>query len=637
MNISDGLLDNFRIFPDKVALTFEGTETTYSELEALSAHAASILSEHRVKPGDRVALVVGNVPAFPVWYYAALRLGAIAVSVNTRLTGEEAAFILNDCEASVVIVPDGTDDEFTNDFPEIPILTVSDDGKSSDGNPLDSGDRIDLGACHPTGPNDPGTILYTSGTTGFPKGATLSHQNVRSTVHSFNHLCKMTPEDQLLLMVPLFHCYGQNTVLNSGLNVGATIIMQRVFDLKESLRLIRDHRVTRLFGVPTTFQLMLEACGPEDIDSVEYFFCAAATLPPQLGLAWEKKFQKPIFEGYGLTETAPFASYNHPLRHVPGSIGVPVDLVEMKVVNSETGETCGPNEPGEIAVRGPNVMLGYWNRPEETAEAVRDGWFYSGDVGRKDENGYYFIVDRIKDMIAVGALKVFPSEVERVLLDEVSVSECAVVGLPDDTLGEEVVAFIVPTAGTEGDEEVIRSYSLEHLAPYKAPTKVIFLDELPRNPAGKVLKKELRAQYGGGAKEAPGKAEKAPSEILTKLQNAHASTRERIIMDFLQEEIRTLTASESAPSVETALLETGMDSLMMVTLAKNLQTQLGSHLDLPATLVFDYPRICDLSGYLLAELDLDNKLEQAPSETEASIEEMSEEEAEEALRKELEG
>jgi len=184
---------------------------------------------------------------------------------------------------------------------------------------------------------------------------------------------------------------------------------------------------------------------------------------------------------------------------------------------------------------------------------------------------------------------------------------------------------------------VIRSYSLEHLAPYKAPTKVIFLDELPRNPAGKVLKKELRAQYGGGAEEAPGKAEKAPSEILTKLQNAHASTRERIIMDFLQEEIRTLTASESAPSVETALLETGMDSLMMVTLAKNLQTQLGSHLDLPATLVFDYPRICDLSGYLLAELDLDNKLEQAPSETEASIEEMSEEEAEEALRKELEG
>lgn len=204
MNISDGLLDNFRIFPDKVALTFEGTETTYSELEALSAHAGSILSEHRVKPGDRVALVVGNVPAFPVWYYGVLRLGAIAVSVNTRLTGEEAAFILNDCEASVVIVPDGTDDEFTNDFPEIPILTVSDDGKSSDGNPLDSGDRIDLGACHPTEPNDPGTILYTSGTTGFPKGATLSHQNVRSTVHSFNHLCKMTPEDQLLLMVPAF-------------------------------------------------------------------------------------------------------------------------------------------------------------------------------------------------------------------------------------------------------------------------------------------------------------------------------------------------------------------------------------------------------------------------------------------------
>lgn len=635
MNISDGLLDNFRIFPDKVALTFEGTDLTYSELETLSAHAASTLEERGVKAGDRVALVLGNVLAFPVWYYGALRLGAIAVSVNTRLTGEEAAFILGDCGASVVVVPEGTDEAFTDEFPDIPVLSVSDNGSDCDGKPLSGGSRIDTGACYPTEPNDPGIILYTSGTTGFPKGATLSHQNVRSTVHSFNHLCHMRPDDQLLLMVPLFHCYGQNTILNGGLNVGATIVMQRVFDLKESLRLIRDHRVTRLFGVPTTFQLMLDACGPEDVDTVEYYFCAAATLPPQLGLAWEEKFQKPIFEGYGLTETAPFASYNHPLRHVPGSIGVPVDLVEMKVVDPETGETCPPNVPGEIAVRGPNVMIGYWNRPEETAEAVRDGWFYSGDVGRKDETGYYFIVDRIKDMIAVGALKVFPSEVERVLLDEPSVGECAVVGLPDDTLGEEVVAFIVAKDGAEKKEEAIRTYSLEHLASYKAPTRVIFLDDLPRNPAGKVLKKELRAQYGGETERTPEKSDSPPSAILAKLQNSHASTRERVLMEFLQEEIRTLTGSDSAPAVETALLETGMDSLTMVTLAKNLQSQLGSDLDLPATLVFDYPRICDLSGYLLGELDFGAAKGSEP--VGSSIEEMSEEEAEEALRKELEG
>ena len=635
MNISDGLLDNFRIFPDKVALTFEGTDLTYSELEALSAHAASTLEELGVKAGDRVALVLGNVLAFPVWYYGALRLGAIAVSVNTRLTGEEAAFILGDCGASVVVVPQGTDEAFTGEFPDIPVLSVSDNGSDCGGKPLSGGSRIDTGACYPTEPNDPAIILYTSGTTGFPKGATLSHQNVRSTVHSFNHLCHMRPDDQLLLMVPLFHCYGQNTILNGGLNVGATIVMQRVFDLKESLRLIRDHRVTRLFGVPTTFQLMLDACGPEDVDTVEYYFCAAATLPPQLGLAWEKKFQKPIFEGYGLTETAPFASYNHPLRHVPGSIGVPVDLVEMKVVDPETGETCPANVPGEIAVRGPNVMIGYWNRPGETAEAVRDGWFYSGDVGRKDETGYYFIVDRIKDMIAVGALKVFPSEVERVLLDAPSVGECAVVGLPDDTLGEEVVAFIVAKDGAEKKEEAIRTYSLEHLASYKAPTRVIFLDDLPRNPAGKVLKKELRAQYGGETERTPEKSDSPPSAILSKLQNSHASTRERVLMEFLQEEIRTLTGSESAPAVETALLETGMDSLTMVTLAKNLQSQLGSDLDLPATLVFDYPRICDLSGYLLGELDFGAAKGSEP--VGSSIEEMSEEEAEEALRKELEG
>jgi long-chain acyl-CoA synthetase len=649
MNISDGIIEGSRIFPDKTALSFEGQELTYAELEELSAHASSHLSGLGIGKGDRVALVLGNVPAFPVWYYGILRLGAIAVSVNTRLTGEEVEFIVSDCGAKAVVVI-GVEDDSIPSFSGAAAVSVTEDGKTAGGIPLRDGERIGKGECAGTGPDDPGIILYTSGTTGFPKGATLSHKNVRATVHAFNHLCGMTPDDQLLLMVPLFHCYGQNALLNAGLNVGATIVMQRVFDLHESIRMIQDHRVTKLFGVPTTFQLMLDACEPGEIDSIDYFFCAAATLAPQLGAAWQEKFKKPIYEGYGLTETAPFASYNHRLRHVPGSIGVPVDLVEMKVVDPETGKTCGPNEPGEIAVRGPNVMLGYWNRPEETAEAVRDGWFYSGDVGKVDENGYFYIVDRIKDMIAVGALKVFPSEVERVLLDAPGVADCAVVGLPDPTLGEEVVVFVVPAEGVEPDAERIRAYSLEHLAPYKAPTKVLFLEELPRNPAGKVLKKELRKEYGGESSDSNTSvtsgekpAENDPDSLLNVLIHSHASSRERILMDFLQEEIRVLTGADAPPSVETALLETGMDSLTMVTLAKNLQSQLGSQLDLPATLVFDYPRICDLSGYLLGALPLDGPAVTGvtafdrPEETFGAIDDMSEEEAMEALRKELEG
>lgn len=299
MNISDGIIEGSRIFPDKTALSFEGQELTYAELEELSAHASSHLSGLGIGKGDRVALVLGNVPAFPVWYYGILRLGAIAVSVNTRLTGEEVEFIVSDCGAKAVVVI-GVEDDSIPSFSGAAAVSVTEDGKTAGGIPLRDGERIGKGECAGTGPDDPGIILYTSGTTGFPKGATLSHKNVRATVHAFNHLCGMTPDDQLLLMVPLFHCYGQNALLNAGLNVGATIVMQRVFDLYESIRMIQDHRVTKLFGVPTTFQLMLDACEPGEIDSIDYFFCAAATLAPQLGAAWQEKFKKPIYEGYGL-------------------------------------------------------------------------------------------------------------------------------------------------------------------------------------------------------------------------------------------------------------------------------------------------------------------------------------------------
>lgn len=640
MNISEGLIEGSRLFPEKAALRSGDSEVTYAELEDRSARAASILEARGVDAGDRVALVLGNVPAFPVWYYGILRLGAVAVSINTRLKEEEVVFMVEDCGAKLVIVPEGEDRP--GSIAGAPCLTTSEDGLSCEGVSLESHDRIPRGACHDTHPDDPGIILYTSGTTGFPKGATLSHKNVRATVHAFNHLCGMVPDDVLLLMVPLFHCYGQNTVLNGGLNSASTVVMQKVFDLRESLSLIRDHKVTKLFGVPTTFQLMLEACGPEDIPTVDYFFCAAATLPPQLGAAWEKKFGKPIFEGYGLTETAPFASYNHRLRHVPGSIGVPVDLVEMKVVDPETGAECPTGEPGEIVVRGPNVMLGYWNRPEETAQAVRDGWFHSGDIGTRDENGYFYIVDRIKDMIAVGALKVFPSEVERVLLDAPGVSEIAVVGLPDETLGEEVVAFVVASEGHDPDAESIRAYGRERLAAYKVPSRVVFLESLPRNPAGKVLKKELRNDPAGppvdaGANVSASDEEPAaapgPGPLSLKILASHSSTRKRILTDYLQEEIRALTAAEELPPIDRALLETGMDSLMMVTLAKNLQTQIGSGIELPATLVFDYPRIGDLAGYLLEAIE--SAAEEGPESADSVIEEMSEEEAMEALRREL--
>lgn len=654
MNLCQCIVDSERIFPDSTCIVFEGQRYTYGELERLSARAAVVLENRGIGKGDRVGLHLANVPAFAVWYYGILRLGAIAVSVNTRLAADEVEFILSDCGASIRIAPEAEDPNGAPSF-EGGCIRVSDDASSFDGASLASEEARERGWHVDCEPDDPAIILYTSGTTGFPKGATLSHANVRSTVHSFNHLCRMGPGDRLLLTVPLFHCYGQNALLNSGLNVGSTLVLQRRFDLNEALDLIRSEKVTKLFGVPTTFQLMLEACEPADLATIEYCFCAAATLAPQLGDAWAEKFGQPIFEGYGLTETAPFASYNHPLRHVPGSIGVPVDLVEIRVVDEETGEPRPVGETGEIVVRGPNVMLGYWNRPEDTAEAVRDGWFHSGDVGRQDERGYFYIVDRIKDMIAVGGMKVFPSEVERILLDAPAVADCAVVGTSDPIWGESVVGFVVAESEGTADPEAIRSYCLERLASYKVPGQILFLDDLPRNPAGKVLKKELRKHpvdvsrsvpvVVDGAEANPGSSAGA---LRKSLASTHSSGRERLLVAFLQEEIRSLTGRSEPPAVDTALLETGMDSVMMVNLSARLQEQLGPGLELPATLVFDYPRIGDLARYLIGTTGFGEKAasEKAPEERKSTssasseedtkrIEDMSEEEALDALMKEL--
>ncbi len=494
MNFCHSLAVAWRLFADRDAIRFEGHRYSFQQLDALVVNAATVLREAGVQRGDRAGLIISNVPAFAVWYYACLRLGAIAVSVSTRLTGEEVGFILSDCDAQVVVA---TPEHVARIADHLPgcvqrVLSVSECATTYDDQPLLGQMTSGNPTCEELEPDEPATILYTSGTTGFPKGVTLSHRNIRATMHAFNHLCQMRPEDRLLLSVPLFHCYGQNALLNAGLNVGATLILQRGFDLNESKRLIAEHQVTKLFGVPTTFQLLLDSCEPHELESVDYCFSAAATLPLPVSQRWLAKFGQPIYEGYGLTETAPFASYNHRLRYVPGSLGTPVDLVEMKIVHPETGELCSPECPGEIAIRGPNVMLGYWNRPEDTATVLRDGWFYSGDIGRTDEWGFFYIVDRLKDMIAIGGQKVFPAEVERVLLEHTAVAEAAVVGAPDEVLGEKVIAFVVPTETAQVTADEIRDFCRPHLASFKVPVTITFRDTLPRNPAGKVLKTELR-------------------------------------------------------------------------------------------------------------------------------------------------
>lgn len=610
MNICEHLSTTAGVLPDAVALQFESDIWSYRQLDELSRRSAQVLHEAGVQPGDRVALMLANVPAFPVWYYAALRLGAIAVSVSTRSAATEVAFVTGDCGARVLVCDQATEQMVVTELDDqIRMIVASDCGRQVAGRPLDA-QAYD--GCHDASPDDPALILYTSGTTGFPKGATLSHGNVRSNVCAFNHLCDMRPTDRVLLSVPLFHCFGQNALLNSVLNVGGTLVLQRRFDLNEARHLIAACGVTQLYGVPMMFQLFADSCEAAELEGVRYCFSAAAPLPIQTSERWQEKFGQPIYEGYGLTETSPFASYNHRYAFAAGSIGVPIDNVEMKIVDTQTGADCPAGELGEIAVRGPNVMLGYWGRPEETQAAIRDGWFHSGDIGRQDERGYFYIVDRVKDMIAVGGLKVYPAEVERVLRDHRAVGQVAVVGIPDAVFGEQVVAFVVPEHGplTEDDLREIQQYARQNLANYKVPRVVVNLEELPRNPSGKVLKTQLRTYslegsvrvQAGDQADTTAQSQLREPTLRKALLATHAASRKAACIEFVQHLVQHVADTESLLDPDTRLLDAGLDSLMLVEISNQIQVEVGSDVPVAATLVFDQPRISDLGEYLLATI-----------------------------------
>jgi long-chain acyl-CoA synthetase len=407
------------------------------------------------------------------------------------------------------------------------------------------------------------------------------------------------------------------------------------------------------------FQLLTESCDQADLSSVNYCFSAAATLPVQAGQRWHEKFGLPIHEGYGLTETSPFASYNHRDRFTAGSIGTPIDGVEIRVVDSETAEECPPGELGEIIIRGPNVMLGYWNREEETQAAIRDGWFHSGDIGRQDEDGFLYIVDRVKDMIAVGGLKVFPAEVERVLLDHPMVAQAAVVGFPDEVFGEQVVAFVVLDSESEsGVVDSISKYAKANLANYKVPRTVIPIDELPRNPSGKILKRRLREpDFAGSGRQSPestasGKEEHQPTVsayvpvLRSRLEQTYPTNRQSVVTEFLCSLVQTVADLDDPPGPDERFLDVGLDSLMIVEVSNQLQAELGPDQEIRATLVFDYPRISDLAGFLLSAIMSEEETSREvttkqssttdkDSDLRSEIESMSEDEALAELMREL--
>jgi len=343
-------------------------------------------------------------------------------------------------------------------------------------------------------PDAPAQIQYTSGTTGFPKGATLTHGNVVSNMWATMHHAGYRPADRLALFLPLFHVFGQNFIMNAAFNACATVVLYRRFVPDLVLDSVQRDRVSMFFAVPTIYISLLNLdLSRWDLSSIRYDFSAAATMPQEISRRWTERVGRPIYEGYGLTETSPFACYNHDFRHKFGSVGTAIENFELKILD-ENDQELPLGQWGEICIKGPGVMQGYWRRPEDSARALRSGWFHSGDIGAMDDEGYVFIVDRVKDMINVSGFKVWPAEVEQFLYRHPAIKEVAIYGVPDPIKGEAVRAAVVLKAGEHAGGDEIIAYCRERMAVYKVPQSVEFVPDLPKSATGKILKRVLRTQ-----------------------------------------------------------------------------------------------------------------------------------------------
>jgi long-chain acyl-CoA synthetase len=480
--------------PDGIAVKLDDTEMSYALLEEGSARMAAILKDKGVGAGDRVGIMLPNVPYFPVVYYGVLRLGGVVVPMNPLLKGREVSFYLDDPDAGVLVAWHDFEEPATKGAEEAGAeLILVKPGEFED---LLGEVEEPLHVLEDRDPDDTAVILYTSGTTGKPKGAELTHANLyKNCTVAAENLGEITEDDRLLGALPLFHSFGQTCTLNGGIHARAMISMIPRFDPDKALEIIERDKITLFQGVPTMYNGMLHASNKDDADTSTLRVCMSggSAMPEEVMRNFEKQFGCKVLEGYGLSETSPVASFNHPDKeNKAGSIGTPIEGVEMKLVDDD-GNEVDDGEVGEIAIKGHNIMKGYWNREEATAESIKDGWFFSGDMGKKDEDGYFFIVDRKKELIIRGGYNVYPREIEEVLYEHPAVQEAAVIGVPDDNLGEEVGAAVVLKEGEELSADELKKYVKEEVAAYKYPRQIWFLDELPKGPTGKILKREIEA------------------------------------------------------------------------------------------------------------------------------------------------
>jgi len=507
LNLATLLRESAKKHPDKKAIIINDVELTYGMVHGFAQKFAGALKKLGLHPGQHVALLLPNVPQFTIAYFGCHYAANAVVPLNVLLTADEIAYHLDDSDAVALIVWEGFFDQAQAGFNRVHgckhlivvkqnrmDMTAPEGAHNFTAITMAADPVTDVPA---TSADDTAVILYTSGTTGKPKGAELSHFNLFYNADYMTHLPLPYPieESVALVVLPLFHSFGQSVMQNAGIRAGGTLVLMPRFEPLQAAQIIHKYGVRMFAGVPTMYFAMLHhpEVTPEMLKSLGHCASGGAAMPMDVMNAFDEKFAVDILEGYGLSETSPVASFNPAGGKRVGSIGLPIWGVEFRLVDDAGTDVTTSDKPGEIWIKGHNVMKGYYKRPEATAESIVDGWFKSGDIATRDADGFYYIVDRKKDMIIRGGFNVYPREVEETLYAHPAIGEAAVIGVPSESHGEEVKAVVAFKPGHTATAEEIIAYCKEHLAAYKYPRIVEIRDSLPKGPTGKILKRELRS------------------------------------------------------------------------------------------------------------------------------------------------
>jgi len=492
MNLAKNLERSAFYFPDRPMLCEDSVDISYAQFNATANRVATALIQMGVQPGDHVGLCAPNSGEWLACYFGAIKAGAVAVTMSSMLQPEELELLVNHSKPKVILTHDPKVAELEKLRDTAGVQTVISPAGDISFEKLVEKGSPDFKAID-RDRKDTAAILYTGGTTGVPKGVMLSHENINAAIFNVMQFEHTTEKDRALLFLPFNHVFGQMHVMNTSVLSAGCLEMIPAFDLDRVLDVLKSGRVTKFFAVPTVYVRMLTLDNlKEKLGAVRYCFSAAASMAADIIRQWYDRTGLKIYEGYGMTEAAPTVTFNHYYRHVVGSVGTEVPNVEVQIRSPE-GDQVPQGVEGEICVRGPNIMKGYLDNPDATRQAFWDnGWFRSGDVGLFDKDGYLYIVDRIKDMIITGGENVYSTEVEEVLYTYPDVQECAVVGLPDKEWGERVAAYIIPKVAADIDPEALKNYLKARLSAFKVPKDFIVINDFPRSPAGKILKRNLR-------------------------------------------------------------------------------------------------------------------------------------------------